>query len=483
MLSYIYKSLNDFRCGFSREITWIYFLMIVLGFIGSHEVVGVSSFCRFWLLDTKGYNNLIHFFKSYAWELIQLQSIWESLIIKSNQIVKVNGYAVLLGDHTDVPKDGRKMPGVVTLHQHSETQSKPSYFRGHFWGAIGVLTGTLNECFCLPLSIKIHQGISQISTCQNTENKTTSTASIVSMAMDFAIKNNVPSILVLDAYFAVATVFNLAETVYSIILKEPFVYIIVRAKKNYVAYFPADNSKHKKGRKPKYGDKVNLMEVFDQIDSFARVECEIYGKKETILIRTDDLLWKPVKKMIRFVFAETSKGRIVLMSNNFNLSSLSILELYTKRVRIETMFDMLKNLIKAFKYRFWSMDMVKHSRTPKRKKDIPLSPPEAQANLFNSWRAYEMFVFCGCVALGLLQLVSLIFRNSIWNKSYLFIRSISRDLPSEKTVKQVISTMLVHNYINVASDATLQKIRERYFDGKLPTIIKEFLNEEEQDVA
>ena len=49
------------------------------------------------------------------------------------------GRAVLLGDHTCVAKDGRKMPCVVSMHQHSETQSKPSYFRGHFWGAIGML--------------------------------------------------------------------------------------------------------------------------------------------------------------------------------------------------------------------------------------------------------------------------------------------------------------------------------------------------------
>ncbi len=65
----------------------------------------------------------------------------------------------------------------------------------------------------------------------------------------------------------------------------------------------------------------------------------------------------------------------------------------------------------------------------------------------------------------------------------MFIRSISRDLHSKKTFKQVISTILVHNYINVASDATLHKIRECYFDGKLPEIIKKFLNEEKQNVA
>jgi hypothetical protein len=58
-----------------------------------------------------------------------------------------------------VPKDGRRMPCVVTMHQHSETQSKPSYFRGHYWGAIGMLIGSMGSPFCIPLSLGIHQGL------------------------------------------------------------------------------------------------------------------------------------------------------------------------------------------------------------------------------------------------------------------------------------------------------------------------------------
>jgi len=31
------------------------------------------------------------------------------------------------------------MPGVTTLHQDSETSSKPSFFRGHHWGCLSLL--------------------------------------------------------------------------------------------------------------------------------------------------------------------------------------------------------------------------------------------------------------------------------------------------------------------------------------------------------
>ena len=59
-------------------------------------------------------------------------------------------------------KDGTRMPGVVTLHQDSETQTNPSYFRGQYWGAIGLLIGKLKSPFCLPLALQIHQGRAQI---------------------------------------------------------------------------------------------------------------------------------------------------------------------------------------------------------------------------------------------------------------------------------------------------------------------------------
>ena len=44
--------------------------------------------------------------------------------------VMVQGRSVLVGDHTYVVKDARRMPGVVTLHQESETPSKPTVFPG-----------------------------------------------------------------------------------------------------------------------------------------------------------------------------------------------------------------------------------------------------------------------------------------------------------------------------------------------------------------
>ena len=48
MLNFINDALYSFRDVFSRTRTWILFSMVILGFIGAPEMIGVTSFCRFW---------------------------------------------------------------------------------------------------------------------------------------------------------------------------------------------------------------------------------------------------------------------------------------------------------------------------------------------------------------------------------------------------------------------------------------------------
>jgi hypothetical protein len=201
MLKYIYQTLILFKKAFSRKTTWIIFCMVVLGFIGSPEMSGVTSFCRFWGLNTAGYHAFLHFFRVSTWSLDKVMECWWSFVLSQNETVESHGRAVLLGDHTNVPKDGRRMPCVVTMHQHSETQSKPSYFRGHCVGAIGMLIGSITAPFCIPLSLGIHQGLVHVNEKMKEQNSETLGIRIVQMGLDFAIKNNLKCILTLDAFF------------------------------------------------------------------------------------------------------------------------------------------------------------------------------------------------------------------------------------------------------------------------------------------
>jgi hypothetical protein len=464
MLTYLYHALGSFRSVFSRRRTWLLFVMVVLGFIGATQIDGVSSWCRFWHLQTPGYLTLLHFFRSSAWSLTDVLHCWGAFVLSQQHTVTVDGRAVLLGDHTMVSKDGRRMPGVVTLHQDSETQIKPNYFRGHFWGAIGLLVGTLAEPFCLPLSLRLHQGFTHLRQADSTEqDQTTLATRLVGMAIDFALEHNRPCILVLDAFFSVASVFKLTASVGSVALQKPLVTILVRAKKSYVAYFPAEQpSNPGPGRPRKYGDKVKLYEVFDHLHLFEHTRCQVYGAIEDVAYLAADLLWKPTGELIRFVFALTRRGPIVLMCSDLAMPPVMAIELYCTRVRVETMFAMLKHLIGAFCYHFWSKGLPRHSRKPRKNQRLKQPSKEDVPQVQSCWEGYERFVMLAAIALGLLQLIALKFSPQVWERFNAFLRTRSRPLPSERTVKDVMAQMVLEDFLSVAPRATMQEIRDRF---------------------
>jgi hypothetical protein len=168
-----------------------------------------------------------------------------------------------------------------------------------------------------------------------------------------------------------------------------------------------------------------------------------------------NLLWKPIKAPLRFVFAITSRGPIVLMCSDLESDPLMAIALYCARVRIETLFAMLKSVLGAFAYRFWSKRLPRHSRKPRKNATLKAPPKEHLESVRRTWQACERFVMLGCIAVGLLQLVALKFPEQVWDGFRMFLRTRSRTLPSERTVKAVLGQELVQNFRNVASLATM----------------------------
>ena len=111
MLVDIYESLRGFRKVFSHHSSWLVFSVLVLGFIGSSEIAGVSSFCRFWLLEDTGchslfrfwlledtgYHSLFRFFRSNTWSLLGLQEQWCRWVLAQNETVMIGQRVVFLG--------------------------------------------------------------------------------------------------------------------------------------------------------------------------------------------------------------------------------------------------------------------------------------------------------------------------------------------------------------------------------------------------
>ena len=132
---------------------------------------------------------------------------------------------------------------------------------------------------------------------------------------------------------------------------------------------------------------------------------------------------------------------------------------------------MMKTLIHAFCFRFWTNALDRHPRRPRANRHLLAPAPEQLSNLIDCCNAYERFVLCAAIALGLLQLIALRFDTLIWQHHRLYLRTQSRALPSERTVKQVIAVMILKQFVQVPKNSILRKLQHG-FDG---------LNNEEDD--
>jgi hypothetical protein len=67
-----------------------------------------------------------------------------------------------MGDGVKQSKEARKMPRVKKLHQESENSSKAEYIFGNLLGGRGVVVGDCKKFLCIPLFLKIHDGVKVI---------------------------------------------------------------------------------------------------------------------------------------------------------------------------------------------------------------------------------------------------------------------------------------------------------------------------------
>jgi hypothetical protein len=66
--------------------------------------------------------------------------------------------------------------------------------------------------------------------------------------------------------------------------------------------------------------------------------------------------------------------------------------------------------------------------------------------LVKETNAIEAFVNFGCIAQGILQIVSLNFHQTIWKKYLGWLRTVPSTIPSEEIVKNVIQQEYYHNF-------------------------------------
>jgi hypothetical protein len=115
------------------------------------------------------------------------------------------------------------------------------------------------------LELRIHQGFRHLGQNDPSASRTNPSLAerVGQMALAFAIGHDRPAYLVLDAFFSTGGVFRLSRAVYSIALKQPYLTILARAKKHYVAYFPA---RPKPPDRPTHLPAINATKTLKQIE-------------------------------------------------------------------------------------------------------------------------------------------------------------------------------------------------------------------------
>ncbi len=449
MTKHLTDMLHALRPAFSREATFAWFVVAFTGFVIRHDNYGVSSIIRALMLAPVCYQRLLHFFHSSAWTAETLMEQWRKWLFRQQVAYMTDDRIILVGDHTKVVKDGRKMPEVETLHQDSETGSKPSFFRGHHWACISLLIKVKNKFFGTPLWAEIHR--ESLGEPRSTR--------IINVAGKIAAACGFPAYLVLDAFFAVGPVFLAAAKYAGELL------VLTRAKKNAVAYRePPKAIKTTRGRPRVYGEKVKLMELFDiWSERFGTAETMVYGKMENVRYLILDLIWKPVKGKLRFILVESSRGRIVLMTSDMNMALPLAIELYCRRVTVETLFDSLKNLLGGMAYHFWSRYLESASRRPKRnkeRKEVSSRPEKTE----NTLAAIEKFVAVQVVVLGALQVLAGKFSKEIYAQARCWLRTPCGETPSMFVTKTALTNIIRGNIITIGKDWITQIILAKHIN-------------------
>ena len=73
--------------------------------------------------------------------------------------MRVNGRLVALVDGLKRPKEGKKMPGVKSLHQESRCNAKASFIMGHSLQAVALLAQRAGVYQAVPVAARIHEGV------------------------------------------------------------------------------------------------------------------------------------------------------------------------------------------------------------------------------------------------------------------------------------------------------------------------------------
>ncbi len=406
-------------CARQRSFLWLAVTLAAMGV--RRDLGGVTSFVRALGLKSCCYGCLLDFFHSPALGVDALAQAWTRVVLAAHPgVQRVNGRLVLLADGLKKSKAGHKMPAVKSLHQTSDSNTKPPYIMGHSCQALALLVKVGRSFQAVPLTARIHEGL----VFSNRDRRTLLDKLLLLLA---ALQLPEPVLLLADAYYACRKIIDG--------LHQQGGHLISRLKKNACAFaVPTGAPRAGRGRRKLYGAKIHLRDLFT--GPLQTMPSPVYDEHHvTVQWTFRDLLWRPAGRLVRFVaVVHPQRGNILLLCTDLTLAPAEIIRLYALRFKIEVSFKQALHSVGTWAYHFWMRPM-----TPLRRfqgdQFLHHQSEAYRAAVRRKLAAYHRHIQIGLVAQGLLQCLAASHPAAVWRQFGSWLRTVrSPHCPSEFVV-------------------------------------------------